>query len=67
MSGNLCRIKEEEAEREQAAAKIYKNIFKRYKNIFISIDVKEEAAERDQAAAKIQAGFRGNKVICEFE
>ena len=35
MSGNLCRIKEEEAEREQAAAKIYKNIFKRYKNIFI--------------------------------
>ena len=50
MSGNLCRIKEEEAEREK-----------------ISIDVKEEAAERDQAAAKIQAGFRGNKVICEFE
>ena len=59
--------KRQEAEKEQAAAKIYKNIFKRYKNIFISIDVKEEAAERDLAAAKIQAGFRGNKVICEFE
>ena len=59
--------KRQEAEKEQAAAKIYQNIFKRYKNIFISIDVKEEAAERDQAAAKIQAGFRGNKVNCESE
>ena len=47
--------KRQEAEKEQAAAKIYKNIFKRYKvySIFISIDVKKEEAEREQAAAKV--------------